>query len=163
MRKTTGTLVVALVLTASSVSALPISLTLASSLLAAQPGATVTFTGTVAETGGTATPLLGDAISVASPLVVDDTPFLINFPLQLNAMQSVTAPIFSVMVPLGAASGVYPGSFAILGDQGTIASTVFAVSVGTTAVPEPTVLSLLLVGVAGVLRARSIGSRRPPA
>jgi len=164
MRKRTGTLVVALVLTASSVSALPISLSLASSLLAAQPGANVTFVGTVTETGGTATLLLGDTVAVAPPLVVDDTPFLTNFPLQLNAMQSFTAAIFNVSVPLATVPGLYAGSFAILGgDGGTIASTPFAVNVGATTVPEPATLSLLLLGAAGLLRARSIGSRRPPA
>src|ERR1041385_2394020 len=99
MKTKVGTLLVAVLLLASRASALPISLSLASSLLAAQPGTTVTFTGTVTELGGTTTFLLGDVTAVAVPLTVDDSPFLANFPVQLDPLQSVTAAIFSVTVP----------------------------------------------------------------
>jgi hypothetical protein len=160
MKIRTSILMAALLLTASRVSALPITLSFASSLLAAQPGATVTFTGTVTETGGTTTFLLGDVVSVAPPLVADDTPFLNNFPASLAGMQSITAAILSVSVPLATAPGIYNGTFAILGGEGTIASAPFAVNVGAATVPEPVTLSLLAVG-AGALAARRRRPARP--
>src|SRR3954467_855722 len=79
--------------------ATPITFTLTSSLLTATPGSTVTFTGTLTETGGTGTFLNGDVTNVTTPLTVDDTPFFVNFPLSLTSFQSFTAPMFLVTVP----------------------------------------------------------------
>ncbi len=62
-----------LVLTANAAQATPISFSLASPLLTTHPGLTVTFSGTITETGGTGTFLNGDSLSITAPLVADDT------------------------------------------------------------------------------------------
>ena len=142
-----------LTLVADAALATPISFTLASSLLTTQPGTSVTFTGTVADTGGSPTFLNGDTATFAAPLLLNDTPFFLNFPFVLTPLQSVTAQIFVVSVPLGTAAGLYSGSFSILGGAtpsalNTLASQPFAVSVTPNApVPEPGTAVLCLLGL----------------
>jgi hypothetical protein len=152
-----------LMLTTNAAQATPMSFSLASPLLTTQSGLTVTFTGTITETGGTTTFLNGDSFTIAAPLIADDTLFFLNTPLVFAPLQSVTAPLFTISVPAGTASGLYPGSFSLLGG-GTpatltvLASQGFAVDVaGTgTPVPGPATLSLLMLGIgaACVLRSR---------
>ena len=161
MRLKLPLLVASLLLFANSALALPITFSLSSSLLLAEPGQTVTFTGTISEIGGIPTYLNGDAFT--SPLPLDDSPFLLNFPLVLPALRSVTAPVFRVTVPIGAAPGLYVGTFSILGGSSpttnnVLASQSFAVQANPAQqpIPEPATATLLIVGatLAGALRAR---------
>ena len=139
--------------------ATPITFTLTSSLLTAVPGSTVTFSGSLTETGGTITFLNGDNFTSALP--ADDSPFFSNFPVSLAAFQTFSAPMFRVTVPLLTAPGLYSGGFTILGGSTpsaltTLASQPFAVSVTpvATAVPEPASLLLLSSGGAALLARR---------
>jgi hypothetical protein len=120
-------------------------------------GSTVTFFATVTETGGSTTFLNGDTFGIALPLVGDDTPFLVNFPLSLSPLQSVTASFLSVTVPLATSPGLYSGSFAILGGSsptglGPLATQPIAVNVlAPAAVPEPGEGVLLLLSTSATL------------
>src|SRR4051812_18260546 len=118
-------------LLARTAQAVPITFTLGSSLLTTTPGTTVTFTGTLTETGGSTTFLNGDTFSSTLPLI--DTPFFLNFPGALSPFQTFTAAMFMVRVPAGTAPGLYAGTFAVLGGTaataaGLLASQPFAVS-----------------------------------
>jgi hypothetical protein len=137
----------ALCLVASGAVAAPISFNFTSSLQTTVPGSNVTFSATVAETGGTTTFLNGDTVTF--PLFVDDTAFFLNFPAALAPFQSVTAPIFTVLVPAGTPLGLYSGTFELLGGASaatfdSLASQTFAVDV----VPEPATATLFLCGTA---------------
>ncbi len=158
--------VLSLTLVADAALATPISFTLGSSLLTTLPGLSVTFSGTVAETGGSNTFLNGDTANIAAPLSLNDTPFFLNFPLFLTPLQSVTSAIFAVSVPVGTSAGLYSGNFSILGGStpsalNTLASQPFAVSVlpQATPVPEPGTALLCLLGL-GTARAVSALRRR---
>src|SRR5215467_15288873 len=93
----------------------PITFTLSSSLLNANPGQTVTFSATISNPGATNVFLNADNANVAGPLTVDDTKFFLNTPAFLAPGQSVTAQIFDVKVPSNTALGLYSGRFTILG------------------------------------------------
>ena len=122
------------------------------------------FDATVTNTSGSTVYLNADAFSVNAPLVLDDSPFLISYPLLLSAAgpgSTYTGLLFNVDVPDGAPDGLYMGSFAILGsgnpaDDTTVAgSAVFNVFVA----PEPSTLILLPSGLAllaGILRRRRL-------
>jgi hypothetical protein len=143
-------LTIILVLAASTAQASSISFNLASSLLTGTPGGTIlTFIGTVTETSGSLTYLNGDNATVVSPLVIDDTPFLTNFPLALNPFQSVTNVVFHVTIPPGTTLGTYAGQFQILGGGDPIAQDVLATQTFgiVAAVPEPAAFSLLMLGL----------------
>jgi len=140
---------------ARTAQAVPITFALGSSLLTANPATTVTFTGTLTEIGGSTTFLNGDSFS--SVLPVNDTPFFLNWPLSLAPFQTFTAAMFTVTVPAGTAPGFYSGTFSVLGGTTATASTVlasqpFTVSVTPSAVPEPSLGLLLLLG-SGAFRA----------
>ena len=141
--------------------AVPITFTLGSSLLTTTAGMTVTFTGTLTETGGSTTFLNGDTFS--STLPVNDTPFFLNFPLSLTPLQTFTAAMFTVTVPAATAAGVYSGTVGVLGGTlpsslGLLASQPFAVSVTPAAVPEPELGLILLLGSGafGIARRRLV-------
>jgi len=144
-----GTLIAAVLLTASTAGAMPITLTFDSSLLFGQPGTTVTFVGTVTDVGNTPTFLNADNFVVAPPLVADDTPFFNNFPAILLPLQSVRAPILNVGIPLTAPGGLYTGTLQLLGGPTPIAENILATqtfAVQVQAVPEPITAVLVLSG-----------------
>jgi hypothetical protein len=150
MKLKIGTFIAAVVLLANTASATPITLTFTSSLLVGQPGTTVTFVGTVTDTGNSPTFLNGDSVNVTPPLLPDDSPFFLNFPITLNPLQSVTAPILRVSIPLATQNGLYSGSLQLLGGAtpdsfDVLATQTFAVQVAQP-VPEPITASLLLCG-----------------
>ncbi len=142
---------IAALLAARSVAATPLTVTLASSLLTTTPGTNVTFIATLANPSAATEFLNGDSFTAA--LGVDDTAFFLNFPESLAPGASVTAPLFTVLVPSTTLPGLYSGLFDILGgatpsDLGVLATQTFAVNVlaAPAAIPEPATLSLVIVG-----------------
>ena len=154
-----------LLLSVTAAKADPLSLTFASQYQSAEPGQTVAFDATVTNVGLSQVFLNADSTSLLSPLTLDDTPFLFNFPLSMNPGDSYTGELFTVTVPPGVLTGLYPGSFEILGGSDPnaldeVASADFGVQVTPAQAPEPSSLVLVVSGLAtlGVaLRRRLIG------
>ena len=124
-----------------------ITFSFTSSLLTTTPGQSVTFAATVTNLTSDPVFLNGDNVSIAAPLSVDDTKFLLNFPVFLTSHQAVTAQILDVTVLPSVPVGLYSGTFEILGgtsefDFDSLASADFGVRV----VPEPGNLSVFLAG-----------------
>jgi hypothetical protein len=161
-----GTLFAAVLLTASTAGAMPITLTFDSSLLFGQPGTTVTFVGTVTDVGNTPTFLNADNVTVAPPLLPDDLPFFTNFPALLLPSQVVKAPILNVGIPLTTTAGLYSGTLQLLGGispvfDNVLATQSFAVQVQPAtpqAVPEP-ITAVLLLGGGTIAALRHTGRR----
>jgi hypothetical protein len=140
---------------ASQISAATIFFSFDSSVLMSS-GGTVTFFGTLTNTGSARAYLTGD--SWTFPLPVDDTAFFTTVPSELAAGESTSGALFDVMVPEGTALGLYTGTFEILGGDSPGAQMVLASeSFGVQVVPEPS--SFLLVASAAGL----VFLRRPTA
>lgn len=148
-----------LVLTAALLLSVPasadsIDLTLANPLQVAGQGSTVTFTATVnaPATNSSTIYLNSDSFIVDAPLALDDSGFLLTFPLFMNPGDTYTGVLFTVNVPLSAPLGVYNGSFQILGggDGGTLDPISTVVPFQVTVVPEPGSLMLLGTGALGL-------------
>jgi hypothetical protein len=153
-------LLILVLLSTAVANAAMLTLVFDSSLLYAQPGQQVTFSGTLTNTGTTTVFLNGD--SVTFPLPVDDTPFFLQTPPALGAGASATASILDVLVPGGTPPGLYTGSFSVVGGDSAasldvLTTNAFAVQV----VPEPATSGLIAVGVTGLflLRRRLFAKR----
>jgi hypothetical protein len=136
-----------------------ISLNLTAPVQSGTAGSTVSFFATVAAPGtnGGTVFLNGDGFDVTSPLVLDDSGFLLDFPLSLGPGDSFSGLLFSIALPADVAAGFYTGSFEILGGANDgafdeLSSVDFQVNVAPTAstVPEPESLMLLATGLPGV-------------
>jgi hypothetical protein len=136
----------------------PLTINLFSSLLTASRGQTITFSGSIANGGGTTVFLNSDSLNITAPLTADDTKFFLNSPLSIGpGATTASFQIFDVTVPLGAPFGIYPGTFDILGGSNpnlfdTVGTATFAVNV----VPEPATVCMLLAGAIclGLMRRR---------
>jgi hypothetical protein len=118
-------------------------------------GGTLSFNATVAAPGsnGAAVFLNGDTFNVGAPLTLDDDGFFLGFPLSLNPGQSFTGLLFTVFLPTTTPSGLYNGTFSILGGansnaENDVANVSFSVS---TIAPEPSSILLLATGLSGLV------------
>jgi hypothetical protein len=118
------------------------------------PGQTLTFTGTLTNTGTSTVFLFGDTFSLAGVgLTLDDEPFLANAPLSLGSGDIYAGQFFTVEVGIGALPQIAAGAFTILGgpsdtSQNELATQNFQVNVSA---PEPASLALFLPGVTAIL------------
>ena len=110
-----------------------ISFTIAPAVQVVEVGDQVGFTATITNMDPTDTVYLNGDSWTSGPLVVDDSPFFNNFPWYLTPGQSVTAE-FTL---LGGDS---------MSSMDDLASANFNVS----AVPEPSSVALLMIGLAGL-------------
>ncbi len=129
-------------------------------VLIGAPGTSVSFSGTLQNLSTVTEFINGDNFSFPlMPGALDDSPFLNNAPLALNAMQtSGLFQFFIINIPIGQASGIYPGTFTVLGNgdsnsQNVVGTGAFGLTVApASTVPEPGTASLLAAGLFFFLR-----------
>jgi hypothetical protein len=174
MKKTALTIsmfVLAILLLVPLASADTINLSLSNPVQSGVAGDVLNFTATATAIPDKQGPvfLVSDSGNVTGPssLVIDDTPFLLNFPFEMSGGDEVTDVLFSITLPSDVIAGVYSGYFSILGgadplSSGTLGTVDFTVNVASpSAVPEPGTWVLMITGV-GML-ALLVGSRRQAA
>jgi hypothetical protein len=117
------------------------------------PGTTISFSATVtapaANTGDV--DLYGDTNNVTSPLTVDDSYYIANWPLDLTPGQSYSDVLFYVTIPLGTTPGTYLGSFTVEAGSGATPTIDVTDPFDVVVTPEPSSLLLLVTGLVGVM------------
>jgi PEP-CTERM motif len=124
-----------------------LTLTLASPPQFGVQGEMLSFFATVSAPLGNSGPLFlnGDAFTVGAPLSLDDSPFLLNFPLEMQPGDNYSGLLFTILIPPGTPAGVYDGFFQILGgSDGSGQDPISNVAEFQFDVPEPDSLLLLL-------------------
>src|ERR1700679_4137766 len=101
-------MIAAFLLATTAAKADPLSLTLSSPFQYANgiTGSALTFDATVTNLTSATVYLNGDDSSVNSPLTLDDTSYLDDFPLSLGAGDSFTGELFTIDVPSGTSVGI---------------------------------------------------------
>lgn len=146
-----------LLLVASQASADTISLVLSNPIQTGAPGSHLTFDATVSAplANGAAVFLNADnyGINIAGPNSIDDSGFLLNFPLSLARGGSFSGTLFTIALPSNLLPGIHDGFFEIKGGsdanaQNLLATVDFQISTQTqSAVPEPGTWALLATGL----------------
>jgi hypothetical protein len=96
--------------------------------------------------------LNGDTFNLTGPLTLDDTDYIVDFPLSLNPGDSFTYDLFTILVPAGTPIGDYTGSFTLLGGPTNSSFDPLGTVNFTTAVtPEASTFVLLGTGAVGIL------------
>jgi PEP-CTERM motif len=110
---------------------------------------------TAASSNNAAVFLNGDTFNVAAPITLNDTDFFTNFPLSLAPGVSFTGDLFVLTTLPDISSGVYLGSFSLLGGaNGNASNTLGTADFSLAAsVPEPSSLALLGGGLLGLMMA----------
>jgi hypothetical protein len=156
----TGPLLLLLLLLLPTLAHAQLSFTLTTPHQVGRPGDTLSFEGTLLNSGSSELFLNGDTFSLGGTgLTLDDSPFFVSGPASLNAGASFTGQLFTVSLDAAAPAQTAPGSFTIQGgategDLNDLASVPFRVTVNA---PEPAsgqllvgallvMLALLLVG-----------------
>lgn len=160
MRFTRLLLTLGLILVTTGAARAQLAFTLTAPAQTGAPGGTLSFLGTLQNTGTGTLFLNGDTFTLAGPgLKLDDSPFLLNAPSSLPDQTPFTGDIFDVQIGPSVAPGIYAGTFSVLGGsngsaQNTLASQSFRVSVAPAAVPEPGAAALFSAGGVGMLLCR---------
>jgi hypothetical protein len=94
--------------------------------------------------------LYGDTNDVMAPLAVDDSYYILNWPLDLTPGQSYSDVLFYVDVPANATPGTYAGSFTIEAFSSATPTINVTEPFDVVVTPEPSSLLLLLTGLAGL-------------
>ena len=137
-------------------SADPITVTLDNPIQIGSSGDILNFTGILTNTSGGILFINSDSFSVDSPLIGDDSPFLNNAPISLDAATASSSFLmFTVTIPNATPNSVYNGDIHVLGgatdgDAIDLGSATFSVTVGA-AVPEPAAGLLLIVPLFGLV------------
>jgi len=154
-------MIVAFLLAGTTAKADSLTLTLAAPFQSGVAGELLTFDATVINNSGATVFLNGDDFTVNSPLVLDDSPFLNNWPLSLGNGGSYAGELFTILIPPGTPVGPYEGTFEITGGaDGNAGNVVASADFNVNLAPEPSSLLLLatgLTGLGGVLRRRLVG------
>jgi hypothetical protein len=154
-------LALAVLLLAAPALADTISLTLSNPIQTGAPGSILTFDATVSAplANGAEVFLNGDNFGISGPNSIDDTGFLLDFPLDLNPGDSFTGTLFTVALPPNLGAGSYNGFFTILGGADPSAlGDLTTVNFQVNATPEPGTWLLFATGL-GLLAVGNFGRR----
>ena len=98
--------------------------------------------------------LNGDSFNVTAPITLNDSDFFANFPLSLAPGASFTDDLFVLTIPPGTLTGIYQGTFTLLGGaNGSASDPLGTVSFSVAPTPEPSSIVLLLTSMAGLAMA----------